>query len=208
VFDRLDPDARDVLVRAQRQAHALDHRYLGTEHLLLALALAGGPVAGLLADRGCGPDAIRADILDHIGEGDPRRRPGELLAGLGIDVAEVRRRAEATFGSEAVAQVALRTRPRPRRRHWPVIHRWWPGCDQGTPCYSALLDAEWLGFAPRLKRVLDDTQIRAAPALVTPANLLAGILEEGNGVACLILARRGVDLPGLLAVLRSPPATS
>jgi ATP-dependent Clp protease ATP-binding subunit ClpA len=207
MFDRLDPAARDVLDQALRQARELDHRYLGTEHVLLGLAVAGGPVADLLAERGCGAADIRAEILDYIGEGAPQQRPDELLAGLGIDLAEVRRRAEATFGSDAVAEAALRTRP--RRRHLPVIHRWWPGCDRGTPCYSALLGTGWLGFAPRLKRVLDDAQTTAAPAQVSPQHLLVAILDEGNGVACRILVHRGVDLPDLLDAARTslPPAS-
>jgi hypothetical protein len=121
---------------------------------------------------------------------------------LGINLAEVRRRAEATFGSDAVAEAVLRTRP--RRRHLPVIHRWWPGCDRGTPCYSALLGTGWLGFAPRLKRVLQDAQTTAAPAQVTPRDLLVAILDEG-GVACRILVRRHVDLTELVAALRSSP---
>jgi ATP-dependent Clp protease ATP-binding subunit ClpA len=205
MFDSLDPAAREIFVQAQRQARELNHHYLGTEHALLALALAGGPVADLLAERGCRPADIRAEILDYIGEGEggPQQRPDELLAGLGIDIAEVRRRAEATFGSDAMAEAALRTRP--RRRHLPVIHRWWPGCDRGTPCYSALLGTGWLGFAPRLKRVLDNAQTTAAPAQVTTRDLLVAILNEGNGVACQILVRRHVDLPDLRAALRSSP---
>ena len=205
MFDSLDPAAREIFVQAQRQARELNHQHLGTEHVLLALALAGGPVADLLAERGCRPADIRAEILDYIGEGEgrPHRRPDELLAGLGIDLAEVRRRAEATFGSDAVAEAVLRTRP--RRRHLPVIHRWWPGCDRGTPCYSALLGTGWLGFAPRLKSVLQDAQTTAAPAQVTPRDLLVAILDEGGGVACRILVRRHVDLTELVAALRSSP---
>jgi hypothetical protein len=205
MFDSLDPAAREIFVQAQRQARELNHHYLGTEHVLLALALAGGPVADLLAERGCRPADIRAEILDYIGEGEgrPHRQPDELLAGLGINLAEVRRRAEATFGSDAVAEAVLRTRP--RRRHLPVIHRWWPGCDRGTPCYSALLGTHWLGFAPRLKRVLQDAQTTAAPAQVTPRDLFVAILDEGGGVACRILVRRHVDLTELVSALRSSP---
>lgn len=202
MLDNLDPATRDVLDRAQRQARELHHRYLGTEHVLLGLAQAGGPVADLLADRGCGPEPVHAEILDYIGEGDPRHRAGELLASLGIDLAEVRRRAEANFGSEAVAQVALSTRP--RRRLWPVIHSWWR-CEQGAPCSSALLDRDWLGLAPRLKHILDAAQTTAAPAQATPRDLPAAILDEGKGVACRILVRRGVDLPELRAAVRSTP---
>jgi hypothetical protein len=86
-----------------------------------------------------------------------------------------------------------------------VIHRWWPGCDQGTPCYSTLLGTGWLGFAPRLKRVLQDARTMAAPAQVSPRDLLVAILDEGGGVACRILVRRDVDLPNLPAALRSAP---
>jgi hypothetical protein len=45
----------------------------------------------------------------------------------------------------------------------------------------------------------------AAPAQVSPRDLLVAILDEGGGVACRILVRRDVDLPNLPAALRSAP---
>jgi len=128
------------------------------------------------------------------------------LATLGIDLGEVRRRVESTFGSDAVAKAALRVRP---RRRWPG-HRWWPGCDHGRPCDSALIGGRWFGVAPRVKKVVEMATTDSAPSLATPFHLLLAILNEGEGVACQILARRGVDIASLSAALRDqhrrPPA--
>jgi ATP-dependent Clp protease ATP-binding subunit ClpA len=60
----------------------------------------------------------------------------------------------------------------------------------------------WLGLAPRVKKVLDLAVQRKAPQPVPPEQLLVAILDEGEGVACQILARRGVDLTELRTALR------
>jgi hypothetical protein len=152
---------------------------------------------------GCHPPDIRAAIVDLIDEGGtPERDPDQLLATLGIDLREVRRRAEANFGTEAINDAALHTRAR-RRRHGPVIHRWWPGCDQSTLCRSALLGHRWLGIAPRVKRVVEIATDMAAPHPAEPMHLLLSILIEGKGVACEILTRRSVNLPELTAEARA-----
>jgi ATP-dependent Clp protease ATP-binding subunit ClpA len=195
VFDRLDRQARRILVLAQEEAAALGHNYLGTEHLLIGLSRTDGFTGDLLARLGCGPDAARAGVVAVIGRGDPRhRQPEALLAELGIDLGELRRRVEATFGSEAMAQAALRVRPRRRWRHRLP----WPGCNlQLAP--SMLVGGRGFGVAPRVKRVLEMATQRAAPALATPAHLLWGMAEEGEGVACQILAARGIDVAAVAA---------
>jgi ATP-dependent Clp protease ATP-binding subunit ClpA len=189
MFERLDADARRVFEIAQREAGALNHRYIGTEHVLMALALAGGGITDLLVARGCGGEQIRADIVAIIGAGRPEREPDALLATLGIDLDAVRRHAESTFGADAVSRAAVRARPR-RRSPW---RRWWPGCDRGQPCASALTGGRWFGLAPRVKRVVEMATDRAAPAKATSAHLLLAILAEGEGVACQILTARHVD---------------
>lgn len=45
MFERLDAQARQIFELAQRAARALDHNYVGTEHLLAALAIHGGVLA-------------------------------------------------------------------------------------------------------------------------------------------------------------------
>ena len=59
---RFDDGARDVMVGAQKEADSLRHNYLGTEHLMLALAKRG--------IEGVSYDAARAQVVKRIGEGE------------------------------------------------------------------------------------------------------------------------------------------
>ena len=63
MFEHLDPDARRIFELAQHEASDLRHNYIGTEHLLVALAIHAGATARLLAGQGCGPDEIRGEIV-------------------------------------------------------------------------------------------------------------------------------------------------
>lgn len=73
---------RRVLDAAREEALALDHDYVGTEHILLALAGAGGDVAGeVLSALGAGASDVRRGVLSAVRRGDPARAgaaPGEL----------------------------------------------------------------------------------------------------------------------------------
>jgi hypothetical protein len=71
--------ARAVVARAVREAHALGHRYLGTEHLLLALSANPGLAGVALDDLGLTESAVKEAIERTIGRG----RSGEGAA-LGI----------------------------------------------------------------------------------------------------------------------------
>jgi hypothetical protein len=59
---RFDDGAREVMVDAQKEADSLRHAYLGTEHLMLALARRGV--------EGVDYDAARAQVVERVGEGD------------------------------------------------------------------------------------------------------------------------------------------
>ncbi len=199
MFERLDERSRRVLDLAQQHARDLGHNHLGTEHLLYGLACSEGIVADLLAERGCRPPDITREIITLIGGARPNHRPDTLLAALGIDLEQVRERVEATFGSDAVTRVI--TRSPPRRRWWPA-RRWWPGCRDGRAHPSTLLGTRWLGLAPRVKKVLHIAAQRSVPRPVPPELLLVAILDEGEGLACQILTRRGVDLTELRIALQ------
>jgi ATP-dependent Clp protease ATP-binding subunit ClpA len=200
MFERLDERSRRVLDLAQQHARDLGHHHLGTEHLLYGLACSEGIVADLLGERGCRPPDVTREIVTLIGLGDPpNHQPDALLAALGIDLAQVRERVEATFGSDAVTRVITRTTP--RRRWWPA-RRWWPGCRDGQLHPSTLLGTRWLGLAPRVKKVLHIAVQLSAPRPVPPELLLVAILDEGEGLACQILTRRGVDLTELRTALQ------
>jgi ATP-dependent Clp protease ATP-binding subunit ClpA len=97
MFERFTDDARQVVVRAQEEAAALNHDYVGTEHLLLGLA---GSDEAVLTSLGIGRQALLGQILREIGPGRPT--DAAALASLGIDLAEVRRRVEEAFGPGAL----------------------------------------------------------------------------------------------------------
>jgi ATP-dependent Clp protease ATP-binding subunit ClpA len=61
------PRAKKVLELSLREALALKHKYIGTEHILLGLVREGEGLAMLVLIRlGAGPDAIRARVLDAL----------------------------------------------------------------------------------------------------------------------------------------------
>ena len=66
---RFDDGAREVMVEAQKEADSLKHPYLGTEHLMLALAKRG--IEDVFYD------AARKQVIERVGEGDE-----QWIAGL------------------------------------------------------------------------------------------------------------------------------
>jgi ClpA/ClpB-like protein len=68
-LERFEPEARAVVAQAQEEGTELRHRWVGTEHLLLALARSEGPAGDALRSLGIGHDAVRAVIVERIGEG-------------------------------------------------------------------------------------------------------------------------------------------
>jgi hypothetical protein len=67
---RFSSAARQVVVRAQKEARDLKHNYIGTEHLLLALANQATDASKALGEFGVTPLDVRAKIVEIIGEGD------------------------------------------------------------------------------------------------------------------------------------------
>jgi ATP-dependent Clp protease ATP-binding subunit ClpA len=61
------PRAKKVLELSLREALALKHNYIGTEHILLGLVREGEGLAMLVLTRlGAGPQAIRAQVLEAL----------------------------------------------------------------------------------------------------------------------------------------------
>ena len=70
MFERFTDRARRVVVLAQDEARALNHNYIGTEHLLLGLIHEGeGVAAKALESMDVSLDAVRAQVVEIIGEG-------------------------------------------------------------------------------------------------------------------------------------------
>lgn len=69
-FDRFTRSARRVLTSAQEEARRLNHRYIGTEHILLGLVAEEGSVAiRVLQDLNISPEQVRAAIERAVGRG-------------------------------------------------------------------------------------------------------------------------------------------
>ena len=95
MFERFTKSAREVVVRAQTESRELGHERIGTGDLLLGVAAGDGRAARVLAEHGATREALRAQAAGAAIDGD-------ALAAIGIDLDEIRRRAEASFGPGAL----------------------------------------------------------------------------------------------------------
>lgn len=72
-LDRFTKRARRVLTRAQEEARRLNHRYIGTEHILLGLvAEEGGVALRVLEGLDVSPEQVRAAVERTVGQGSRR----------------------------------------------------------------------------------------------------------------------------------------
>jgi ATP-dependent Clp protease ATP-binding subunit ClpC len=70
MFERFTDQARRVVVQAQDEARMLNHHYIGTEHILLALMRDGDGVAGrVLESLGISREAVSQQVEEIIGRG-------------------------------------------------------------------------------------------------------------------------------------------
>ena len=180
MFERFTTDARRVVVGAQVEARALDHDWVGTEHLLLAvLAENGSPMQATLAGLGITHAGCLARVVDEVGGGDgDGAADAAALGALGIDLVEVLRRVEASFGHDTAR--ALDTRAVPCRRRWFRRRR------NATGGH--------LRFTKRARTSLE-LALRESMSLrsgeITSAHIVLGLLRAG-GLAARVVAAGGV----------------
>jgi ATP-dependent Clp protease ATP-binding subunit ClpC len=106
VFEFFTDRARRAVVLSQDEAIALGHDFIGTEHILLGLIGTDRSTAGdVLREQGVELTRARAEtvrILEAAGivaaGGQPAK---DALSSIGIDVEEIQRRADDTFGPGA-----------------------------------------------------------------------------------------------------------
>jgi ATP-dependent Clp protease ATP-binding subunit ClpC len=78
MFERFTDPARRVVVQAQEEARMLNHHYIGTEHILLALIREGDGEAGrVLESLGISLETVRQRVEEIIGRG-PRAPAGHI----------------------------------------------------------------------------------------------------------------------------------
>ncbi|SEG67240.1 Clp amino terminal domain-containing protein, pathogenicity island component [Thermomonospora echinospora] len=181
MFRRFSPGAREVVIRAGDLAAAAGRDRIGTEFVLLALCEDAALAPTLERHGVIGPAAQHA-----IAAALSRPRPysdRELLATLGIDLDEVRRRMRA-LGEDEPFEVR-------RSVLWPLrVAVVGPGRD--------------LPFTGGGRKVLEVASWRArrrGRTPVEPADLLHGLLADGRSNAIRVLRHLRVDVRGLVSSL-------
>jgi ATP-dependent Clp protease ATP-binding subunit ClpA len=178
MFERFTQHARDVITVARTEAEHTHSSFIGTEHLLIAMAAIGeGRAYEALLDFGVTADRARADAIRLIGQqtGALGDDDAAALKTIGIDLDAVVASVEQSFGPGALAA------PQPKRRG---------GLFNRVP------------LTKRAKKVLE-LALREALALrhnyIGTEHLLLGVVREGEGLAAQILIGAGVDPAALRA---------
>ncbi len=170
MFERFTKCARVVVIHAQEIARERRSAMIGTEHLLLALFAVPDGLAGTILAR---LQVDWAGVEADLERGAPFDADG--LAMLGIDLAEVRRQAEETFGPGALDRTRA-AHGRWRGGHIPFAH------DAKKALELALREAVRLGHG-----------------CIGTEHLLLGLLHDGQ--ARDVLVARGVGLDGTRALV-------
>jgi ATP-dependent Clp protease ATP-binding subunit ClpA len=169
VFERFCRRARSAVMLAQREARDLGHSSVGTHHVLLGILDEPESVgAGVLGGLGIEANQLR----DEIRRFEEREQAGfseedaDALLSVGIDLEEVRRTVEETFGRGALD----RGTPGGRRRgHLPVSG------EAKTALQLSLREAIALGHN-----------------YIGTEHLLLGLVRDERSSASRMLAARGI----------------
>lgn len=177
-----DKTRRDVIDGSQEVARALGHNYVGTEHLLLALLAAeqrdgGGP----LADRGLTSDTVEAAVVDALAAWAAVSE-ATALRSVGVDPEALE--AAGRAGGVAIRIQGLTAQPPPP-----------PGVPEN-----------WGPITPRTKTVLEMSFALAGNDAISNRHVLMAILEEGGGLAAVVLESLGVSPEAFAADLRAGSA--
>jgi ATP-dependent Clp protease ATP-binding subunit ClpA len=165
MFERFDAESRQAIAEAMIESRSRRQSIIGTEHLLLGLLeQANGSAVQALRAAEVDITELRRRLLDLIG-GD--RLDAQALALLGIDLDQVRDRAESRFGAGCLDSPAA-------------------AGPKGRVAFTERAKTV-LTLAVRTARQLGQSRIQGE-------HLLLGLLDEGGGVACQALRDDGVDL--------------
>jgi hypothetical protein len=171
VFERFTTQARSVVTLAQEEARKLGRPNIGTQHLLLGI-LGAPDTAGAraLEALGIGEPDVREDVrrLDRVRSAFSDQ-DADALRSVGIDLDEVRRTVEDTFGPGALERAAT------------AGGRSWAGHVPLTP-----------GSKKALELALREA-IHLGHRSIGTEHLLLGLVRDDGCSAARILAARGAD---------------
>ncbi|MGV1008076.1 MAG: Clp protease N-terminal domain-containing protein [Dermatophilaceae bacterium] len=167
MFERFTQSARGAVMAAREEADRRGDGWIGTEHVVLALAEDDAVSEAVLLDAGVTAEVLRAAMVP----GAPGARgdlDADALRTIGIDLQDVRRAVERTFGEGALDELPVPPARR-RSRHIP--------------------------FTTGAKKALE-LAVRQAATLsggsIGSEHLLLGVLDEG-GAGAHLLTSVGVD---------------
>jgi ATP-dependent Clp protease ATP-binding subunit ClpA len=173
MFERFTDEARQVVVQAQQEGRALGHGWVGTEHLLLAYLHQDPPAAAALRPLGLTYDGVHGAVATLTAT--TAEEADAALRDLGIDVDEVRRRVEASFGPGALDD-------QDRRPAWGLRGRRRRGRGGHIP------------FTAEAKKALElalREALRLSAKEISAEHVVLGIVR-GGGSATVVMTRLGV----------------
>ena len=174
MFERFTTNARLTVTAAEEQARDRGADRIGTEHLLLALFVVPNNLAvAILHALGVDRTAVEQAVDAHKSGGPVS--DADALAALGIDIDQVRRRVEETFG---------------------------PGALERTRACGGLPGGH-LRFERESKKALElalREAVRLKHSYIGTEHILLGLLHS-EGHARTILTNRGVRLDATRAIV-------
>jgi ATP-dependent Clp protease ATP-binding subunit ClpA len=179
VFERCDPSTQLVIDTALAEARRLGHSYLGTEHLLVALARHRGQLPDLGPALLPDAEVLERHLVATLGPVAPR--DAELLRTIGVDLGEVRSAVHTTFGEAALHHLGSR---RARQRWRPL---------RGSRRCKSILSGT-MGVAPRAKQSFERARRHAnrrGRQLIDPTALLLGMLDVDDAMSNRMLRELG-----------------
>ena len=191
MFERFTPDARGIIVTARAEADRLGHRWIGCEHLLVAIAGIEDGTGAVLRDADVTPERVRAEILKMAG-GAPvslfDTLDREALAAIGIDLDVVRGKVEEVFGPYAL---------QPPRA---PSHRWWhrPRAGRRPGRQHAGRNPVTLRVKKSLELALREA-IAAGSSQVGVEHVALGMLRANSSAVTHVLSEIGVSVATLHA---------
>jgi ATP-dependent Clp protease ATP-binding subunit ClpA len=104
MLGRLTDTTKRAMAASAAAARALGHDFIGTEHLLLGLAGTAGTASDVLREYGVDPARARDETARQRSADDATggRAARDALSSIGIDVGDIQRRADDTFGPGAL----------------------------------------------------------------------------------------------------------
>ena len=192
MFERFTDRARRVIVLAQEEARALQHNYIGTEHLLLGLIREGeGVAAKALASKGVELDATRKQVEEMIGKGNAAPNghipfTPHAKQVLEFSLREALQLGHSYIGTEHILLGLIKEKDGLAAQALDRLNVSYDGVVQAIRQVVTIDEdtdvSGHLSFTPRVKRVLENSlreAMQMGQSYISTEHLLLGIVQMG-----------------------------